>query len=93
MSALRLLALALPLLAFAGAAHADEAAANQCASNLTGDSKTIYDAVAPNVTADTNLKDAITSQTKSMVMAGTVSRSDARAAAQAAAGCLKLLQK
>lgn len=92
MTKLRLLALALPLAFAAGAAHADQAAADQCAAGLSGDAKTIYEATAPNVTPGSNLRNVVTEQTKSLAMAGTISRGDARQSAQAAAACLELLQ-
>jgi hypothetical protein len=80
------------LVLFASAAFAGQSEADQCAAGLNPDSKMIYDDVAPKVTASTNLRDAVTSATRSLVMGGKVPRSSAKASAEAAGACLELLK-
>jgi hypothetical protein len=79
------------LCAFAGPAFADAAGAASCAAGLNADAKTIYDATAPNVTAGADLRALITTQTKSLVMNGTIGRGGAKTAAEAAGACLAML--
>lgn len=79
------------LTAAAGPAFADAAGAAKCAAGLSGDAKTIYDATAPSVTAGADLRALVTSQTKSLVMNGTIGRGGAKAAATAAGACLAML--
>ena len=74
------------------AAFADQQQATACAGSLDAESKTIYDAVAPEVTASTNLRDVVTSSTRSLVMKGQVRRGTARAPAEAAGACLEKLK-
>ena len=74
------------------AALADQQKASECASGLNAESKVIYDDVAPQVSADTNLRDVVTSATKSLVMSGKVARSSARDSAEAAGACLEKLK-
>jgi hypothetical protein len=76
----------------ATAALADKQAADSCASGLTPESKVIYDSVAPEVTAETNLRDVVTSATRSLVMKGDVERSSAKTSAEAAGACLEKLK-
>ncbi|TCT09964.1 hypothetical protein EDC22_106159 [Tepidamorphus gemmatus] len=76
----------------ASAAVAGQQQADQCAAGLSGDSKTIYDAVAPTAASAPDLRAAITDATKSLVMAGKVSRSSAKGAAEAAGACLAHLK-
>jgi hypothetical protein len=77
---------------FSPAARADQAGATACASQLTPDGRTLYDKVAPTMTAKTNIKDALTAVARPMVMNGSMSREKARPAAEAAGECLKQLQ-
>ena len=69
-------------------ALADTAAAETCAATLSADSKAIYAAVAPGVTADSVLPDIVRDATIGLVMAGTLDRDNARPAAEAAGACL-----
>ena len=89
---LRTIALSLLLLALPVAVQADQATASACANQLSKDGRTIYDKTAPTVTAKTDIKDAVTSTTRPLVMNGTMSRDTARPAAEAAGECLKLLK-
>jgi len=89
---LRTIALSLLVLALPFAVQADQAAASACANQLSKDGRTIYDRTAPTVTAKTDIKDAVTSTTRPLVMNGTMSRDAARPAAEAAGECLKLLK-
>lgn len=76
----------------AGSAHADAAGAASCAAGLSADAKAIYDATAPSVTAGVDLRSLVTSETRSLVMGGTIGRDGAKAAAEAAGACLVMLQ-
>ncbi|MDP1965419.1 MAG: hypothetical protein Q8K93_24810 [Reyranella sp.] len=89
---LRTIAFSLFLLALPAVAQADQAAASACANQLSKDGRTIYDRTAPTVTAKTDIKDAVTSTTRPLVMNGSMSRDAARPAAEAAGECLKLLK-
>lgn len=88
----RTVILAFLVLALPAAVQADQAAASACANQLSKDGRTIYDKTAPTVTAKTDIKAAVTSTTRPLVMNGTMSRDAARPAAEAAGECLKLLQ-
>lgn len=79
------------LCAFAGPAFADAAGAATCAAGLDADAKAIYDATAPSVAPGADLRALVTTQTKSLVMAGTIGRGGAKAAAEAAGACLAML--
>lgn len=76
----------------ASSALADQQQAQECAGGLSPESKTIYEDVAPQVTPDTNLRDVITSTTKSLVMSGKIARSSAKTSAEAAGACLEKLK-
>ena len=84
-------AIALSLItAFATAgAQADSTAMTACAAKLTPDAKVIFDKTLPQVTPSANLRDLLTSNTRSLVMAGTVKYASARASATAAGHCLQ----
>lgn len=86
------LALALSaFVAFASAeARADTAAMTACAAKLTPDAKVIFDKTLPQVTPASNLRDLLSSSTRSLVMSGTVKRASARQSATAAGHCLQL---
>ena len=77
------------LLATASAAHADRAAADRCASALPPASKTLYEASLAEVLGGETPRDALTGNARAMVMNGSLSRADARPAAEAAAPCLQ----
>ena len=80
------------LLAMSSAALADRAAADRCAAGLSPSSKALYQASVPKVLGGETPKDALTTNARSMVMGGTLSRADARPAAEAAAPCLMQLK-
>lgn len=65
---LRTIAFSLFVPALPTAAQADQAAASACANQLSKDGRTIYDRTAPTVTAKTDIKDAVTSTTRPLVM-------------------------
>jgi hypothetical protein len=79
---------ALALLVAAPAARADRAAADRCAAGLAPASKTLYSASLAEVLGGESPKDALTGNARAMVMNGTLSRANARPAAEAAAPCL-----
>lgn len=67
---------------------ADRAAADKCATGLSAESKLIYADSIGSVAPGIDLKDLVTSKTRSLVFAGKVGRGEARAAARAAGACL-----
>lgn len=71
---------------------ADQAAASACAAQLSKDGQLLYGKVAPTMTPQTNIKDALTGVARPMVMGGSMSRDTARTAAEAAGECLKFLK-
>lgn len=83
-------AFALSLLATS--AWADVKQAQSCAGNLTPESKMIYDASAPDVSAGGEIKSIVESKTRSLVMGGKIARANARPSAEAAGACLKMLK-
>lgn len=74
------------------AALADQASADACAAKLSKDGQMLYGKTAPTMKPDSDIRDALTSVARPLVMNGTMSRSTARAAAEAAGECLKLLK-
>jgi hypothetical protein len=80
------------LLAMVTAAHADRAAADRCAAALPAASKALYNASLAEVLGGETPKDALTGNARTMVMNGSLSRSAARPAAEAAAPCLQQLR-
>ena len=78
---------ALPLLALP--VQADQAAANACASKLSADGQMLYQKATPLVTPSNDIKEALTEVARPLVMNGTMSRGNARAAAEAAGECMK----
>jgi hypothetical protein len=83
------LSLTLLLGSIAPAAKADTAAANACAANLSADAKTIFDKTLPQFAPGSDLRALLTTNTRSLAIAGTISRSSARESAIAAAACLE----
>jgi len=71
------------------AARADTPAATACAANLSPDAKAIFDATLPKVTPTSDLRSQLTSSTRSLAIAGTISRGNARQSATEAAQCLQ----
>ena len=83
----------LPLAVVPIAVHAaDQAAAQACSANLSKDAAGIYAKVAPTVTPKTDLREALTSVVRPMVMNGSLSRDAGRAAAEQAGACLEHLK-
>jgi len=82
---------ALALLSF-GALAADRPAAEACAASLAPDAKLIYQAVAPSVTAASDLRNLIQERTRALVSNGQVVRGSARSNAVAASTCLQDLR-
>lgn len=76
----------------AGPALADKAAADKCAAGLAPDAKAIYASAAPEFASAPDARALVKSKTQALVKAGTVSMGNARTAATAAGGCLKLLK-
>jgi len=80
------------LAALPAAAHADQASATTCSGSLSKDAKILYDKTAPTMAPNTDIKEALTAVARPLVMDGSMSRASARAAAEQAAECLKLLK-
>ena len=70
--------------------QADQAAAATCAAKLSKEGQMLYEKAAPTVSPNNNIKDALTSVARPLVMNGTMSRAVARDAAEAAGECIKL---
>jgi hypothetical protein len=87
-----MMAAAVALVVAVPVARADRAAADHCAAALPPASQAIYNNSLAAVLHGQSAKDAITATTRSMVMGGTLSRADARPAAQAAGNCMQLLR-
>ncbi|HQS10848.1 MAG: hypothetical protein B7Y12_19065 [Rhizobiales bacterium 24-66-13] len=82
---------ALSLCLVSTSVFADRPAANKCAAGLAADSQAIYAAAAPQIKPGVDARAVITSQTKSLVMSGQINQGTARASAEAAATCLKMI--
>jgi hypothetical protein len=84
-------ALALPLLVAIAmpASSADTATAQACAASLPKDAKAIFDKTLPQVGPDANLRDLLTTNTRSLAMSGAIEIGSARASATAASECLQ----
>jgi hypothetical protein len=76
----------------ASAARADRAAADRCAASLPPAGKTLYDKSLSDVIGGSTIEDALRSSARPMVIMGSLSRDEARAAAEAAAPCLRQAQ-
>ena len=74
----------------APAAYADGASADACAAKLQPDGKAIYAAVVAGQPTPNTLKGVVESQTRSLAMAGSIGRGQARENAVAASECVKL---
>lgn len=71
---------------------AGQGEANACAANLDGDSKLIYDRVAPQVTTDRKKNEAMVKSTvRGMIDNGEVAFFGVRKKAQAAVKCVMLI--
>ncbi|TDT94511.1 MULTISPECIES: hypothetical protein [Azorhizobium] len=75
----------------ASSAYADRAAADKCAAKLDANGKKIYQASAPSIAPGADIRSVVTDQTKALVMGGTISRSAAKPAAEAAGSCLAMI--
>lgn len=76
-----------------GTAFADKVNSETCAASLSPTGKTIYEAVAPHVEADSNLKKLLKKKVRPLVMKGDLKRKDAKANASLAGKCLLLLKQ
>jgi hypothetical protein len=85
--------LSLSIAAISGTAFADEVKPDACAASLSPTGKTIFEAVAPSVEADTNLKELLKKKVRPLVMSGKLKRKDAKANAPLAGECLLLLKQ
>ena len=84
--------LSLSIAAMSSTAFADKVNSETCAASLTPTGKTIFEAVAPSVEADTNLKELMKKKVRPLVMSGKLKRKDAKANAPLAGECLLLLK-
>ena len=85
--------LSLSIAAMSGTAFADKQNSETCAASLTPTGKTIFEAVAPSVEAETNLKELVIKKVRPLVLSGKLKRKDAKASVLLAGKCLHLLQQ
>ena len=85
--------LSLSIAAISSTAFAVEVNSETCAASLTPTGKAIYEAVAPSVEADTNLKKLLKKKVRPLVMSGNLKRKNAKANAPLAGKCLLLLKQ
>ena len=76
-----------------GTVFADTMTSESCAASLSPTGKTIFEAVAPSVEADTNLKKLVKEALRPLVLSGKLKRKDAKANVLLAGKCLHLLQQ
>ena len=69
------------------------AEADACSKGLPAESKLIYDATVQNLGSAPTIREVVEKQTRSLVTAGKVGMSSARASAVTAGKCLELLAK
>jgi hypothetical protein len=74
-------------------ALADQKAADACAAKLPKESAAIYSNTVAQISPGVSIKDVVVGVTRSMVMAGRLSRANARPAAEAAGSCLELIRR
>lgn len=72
---------------------ADVMAAQACAAKLPPVASIIYKDAEPDVHASTNMESLLREKVMMLIVRDQVKRSEARPAAEAAAGCLEMLQK
>lgn len=85
------LALALVLIATPALAR-DVKAANTCAAKLTPEGRQMFDATAPDVKPDSDMRELMRSKVIPLVMFGSLTREAAEANGQAAGTCAALLK-
>lgn len=85
--------LGLSIAVMSDVAFADTMNSETCAASLTPTGKAIYEAVAPSVEADTNLKELMKKKVRPLVMKGKLKRKSAKANASLAGKCLLLLKQ
>ena len=90
---MRNLLLFLAVLMLPGAASAGTAEAARCRAGLPPEAALIYDQALPMVQPTTDIRDALRSKTRSLVMTGKVSRGTARESAEAAGACFQALRQ
>ncbi|WP_046866505.1 hypothetical protein [Microvirga massiliensis] len=74
-------------------ALADQKSADACAAKLSKEPAAIYSSTVAQISPGVSIKDVVVNVTRSMVMAGRLSRANARPAAEAAGNCLELIRK
>lgn len=85
--------LSLSIAVMSSTAFADDVKSETCAASLSPTGKAIFEAVAPSVEADTNLKKLLKKKVRPLVMSGKLKRKDAKANASLAGECLLLLKQ
>ncbi len=83
------LMIAAALASVAAMAHADAAAGDACAANLTADGKQIYAAVVAANPTLPNLRETVEEQARGLVFAGKIARAEGRDNALAAGECVR----
>lgn len=74
-------------------AFADDPNSKTCAASPSPTGKTIYEAVAPHVEANSNLKKLLKKKVRPLVMKGDLKRKNAKVNAPLAGECLLLLKQ
>jgi len=85
--------LSFSIAAMSATAFGDKMNPETCAASLSPTGKTIYDAVAPYVEAETNLKKLLKKKVRPLVISGKLKRKDAKENALLAGECLLLLKQ
>jgi hypothetical protein len=86
----KMIVVGLAVSGFAAMAHADPAAGDACAAQLTPIGKEIYTAVVAANPTMQNLRDTVRSQARGMVMSGKLSRDQAENNAIVAGECVRV---
>jgi hypothetical protein len=71
---------------------ADRKSADACAAKLPKEPAAIYSETVAQIAPGVNVRDIVISVTRGMVVAGRLSRANARPAAEAAGSCLELIK-
>ena len=85
--------LSLSITVMSDVAFADAMNSKICAASLTPTGKAIYEAVAPSVETESDLKKLLKKKVRPLVMSGKLKRKNAKANAPLAGECLLLLKQ
>jgi len=85
--------LSLSIAMMSSTAFADKLKSEICAVSLSPTGKTIYEAVAPSVEADSDIKALLKKKVRPLVMSGTLARKDVKQNVPMVGKCLHLLKE